>query len=458
GEGVLEPGRDARLERRQGGMRACGVPGHGAILTMGRAGRGDYNRRFVSNVTDDRMSQIAELLRPGQRIFVAGSVNEPGAVLAALRDATLPGNLRFIQFPIAGYNREDFTAYAPDARFTTFFMTPHLKDADPARLDFLPMQMRRVYDYVANNVDVVLLQVARGADGRLRLGPNVDFLGAALDSAATVIAEQNTAFTAPAGCPVIDEARIDALIEAHRPLHEMAAPAPDPAAEAIGALVAGEVRDGDCIQTGIGGIPAAILARLTDKNDLGLHGGLIDDGGMALIENGNVTGARKEIDRGVHVTGMALGSHAMMDWLAERPEVAFHGANYTHEVSVIGRLSGFVSVNSAVEVDLYGQVNAEMAGGRQISGTGGSVDFMRAARASAGGRSIIAMNATARGGSVSRIVPKVELVTALRTDVDLVVTEYGVARLRDAPLRSRAEALIEIAAPAFRDELRAAIP
>jgi 4-hydroxybutyrate CoA-transferase len=151
---------------------------------------------------------------------------------------------------------------------------------------------------------------------------------------------------------------------------------------------------------------------------------------------------------------MALGSRELLDWLAQTPTVQFRGADYTHETSVIGQLSRFVSVNSAVEVDLYGQINAEVAGGRQISGTGGSVDFMRAARASAGGRSVVAMTATARGGTVSRIVPKVELVTALRTDVDVVVTEYGVARLRDAPVRARAEALIEIAAPQFRDELR----
>lgn len=404
------------------------------------------------------MTDITALLEPGQRIFVAGSVNEPTALLAALKDSELPRNLHFIQFPIAGYNREDFTRYGPDASFTTFFMTPHLKDADPERLHFLPMQMRRVYDYLATNVDVVLVQVARGADGRLRLGPNVDFLGAALSAASRVIAELNESFVAPAGCPLVEEGDFDLMVTSRRDLHEMAAPVLDPAAEAIGALVAAEIRDGDCIQTGIGGIPAAILARLGDKNDLGMHGGLIDDGGMALIRQGNLTGAGKAIDRGRHVTGMALGSKALLEWLAETPEVQFHGANYTHEVSVIGQLSRFVSVNSAVEVDLYGQVNAEVAGGRQISGTGGSVDFMRAARASRGGRSIIAMNATARGGSVSRIVPRVELVTALRTDVDLVVTEFGVARLRDAPLEARAEALIEIAAPAFRDELRDAIP
>lgn len=404
------------------------------------------------------MTGIAELLAPGQRIFVSGSVNEPTALLAAVRAERLPAGLHFVQFPIAGYNREDFTAYAPDAHFTTFFMTPHLKDADPGRLHFLPMQMRRVYDYVSREVDVALIQVVRGRDGRLRVGPNVDFVAAAVSSARTVIAELNAGCVAPAGCPIIDEAGIDLLYRSDRPLHAPAPVTPDPISDAIGALVAAEVRDGDCIQTGIGAIPAAILARLGDKNDLGLHGGLIDDGGMALIRAGNVTGARKAIDRGVHVTGMALGSPELQAWLADEPAVTFRGADYTHEVSVIGQLANFVSVNSAVEVDLYGQVNAEVAGGRQISGTGGAMDFMRGARASSGGRSIVAMQATARGGTVSRIVPKVELVTALRTDVDLIVTEFGVARLRNAPLRERAEALIAIAAPQFRDELRAHVP
>ncbi len=185
-----------------------------------------------------------------------------------------------------------------------------------------------------------------------------------------------------------------------------------------------------------------------------MHGGLIDDGGMALIRNGNMTGANKPIDGGVHVAGMALGSCALLDWLAETPAVQFRGANYTHEVNVIRKLPQFVSVNSAVEVDLFGQVNAEVAGGRQISGTGGSVDFMRAAKASHRGRSIVAMNATARRGEVSRIVPRVELVTALRTDVDIVVTEFGVAQLRALSAVERARALIEIAAPEFRDSLR----
>lgn len=395
-------------------------------------------------------------LQPGQRIFVSGSSNEPSGLLEALRTALLPPDLHFIQFPLTGYNKKDFTAWHPSFHMTTMFMGPNLRAADPARLHFVPMHMRAIHDYLGRGVDVALIQVARGRDGRLRLGPNVDFIAGALASAKFVLAECNEAFTAPAGCPLIDEARIDGMLVTGRPLYEFRTPDIDAAASAIGAQVAGLIRDGDCIQTGIGAIPAAILESLRDKNDLGMHGGLIDDGGMVLIRNGNVTGARKPIDTGRHITGMAIGTHALMDWLADSPEVVFRSANYTHEVGAIRQLPNFVSVNSAVEIDLMGQVNAEYAGGRQISGTGGSVDFMRGARLSSGGRSIVAMTATARRGTASRIVPRVEVVTALRTDVDTVVTEYGVAEIRDLPLAARAEALTAIAAPEFRDELREA--
>ena len=392
-------------------------------------------------------------LKPGQRIFVSGSSNEPEGLLDALRTRALPDGLHFVQFPLSGYNRADFTAWHPTFQATTMFMGANLRKADPARLHFVPMQMRAIYDYLSRDIDVALIQVARGRDGRLRLGPNVDFTGAALACADFVLAELNEAFAAPAGCPLIDESRIDGMLVTNRPLYEFQSPAMDAAAIAIGERVAGLIRDGDCIQTGIGAIPAAILLALKDKNDLGMHGGIIDDGGMGLIVNGNVTGANKSVDAHRHVTGMAIGTQALTDWLAETPEVLFKGANHTHEVSIIRKLPGFVSINSAVEIDLIGQVNAEFAGGRQISGTGGSVDFMRGARLSPGGRSIIAMNATARGGTASRIVPRVEVVTALRTDVDTVVTEYGVAELRDLPLKARAEALIGVAAPEFRDGL-----
>ena len=401
------------------------------------------------------MKTLLACFRPGQRVYVAGSSNEPRGLLAHLATLDLPPDLAFIQFPLPGLNTTDFTALNETASITTFFMSPTLaKAADPNRVHFLPMQMRAVYDYLNTGVDVCLLQAAFDRNGVLRMGPNVDFNAAVLACAATVIVEVNQGFVAPASGLAIDRDRIDFVFESNEPLLELAAPQLDDTAIQIGQRVADLIQDGDCLQTGIGAIPAAILGQLSHKNDLGLHGGLLDGGGQALIQSGNVTGANKAIDRGCHVTGMALGNQAFFSWLSETPEVVFRAANYTHEVNVIRALEQFVSINSAVEVDLFGQVNAEVAGGRQISGTGGSVDFMRASKASKDGRSIVAMTATARGGTVSRIVPKVELVTALRTDVDIVVTEFGVAHLKTLSHRGRIDALIAIAAPEFRSSLR----
>ena len=397
---------------------------------------------------------LENLFKSSQRVFVAGSSNEPTALLNELRSTDLPPNLEFVQFPLAGYNATDFTQFNDSSSLTTFFMTPSLRDADPSRLNFLPMQMRAVFDYLRQDVDVALLQVAYDQDGVLRLGPNVDFIEAALQSATVRIAELNQSLVAPLGSIPIDPKEIDYLYESERALYEMPSPKLDEAALAIGSLVSELISDGSCIQTGIGAIPAAILSQLSNKNDLGMHGGLIDDAGMHLIQEGNLSGRVKTIDRELHVVGMALGSQNLYDWLSAQESVVFRGANYTHETSVISQIDDFVSINSALEIDLYGQINAEFTGGRQLSGTGGSVDFMRAAKSSRRGKSIVAMNATAKGGSVSRIVPKVELVTALRTDIDVVVTEFGVANLKNLPAGKRADALIDIAAPEFRDELR----
>jgi len=404
-------------------------------------------------------AQLRALLRPGMRVYVGGSMNEPTGLLETIAAAPdCAAGVTFVQFPLGALNRHDLSALHPDARVECFFMAPQLADGlAQGRVHFIPMQMRAIFAYLASQrFDVALLQVAYGRDGRLRLGPNVDFVAAAMTNARCVVAELNRAVVAPAGCPLIDAARFDLLIETQRPLLPFVNPEPDAVARTIASRVSTMIRDGDCIQTGIGAIPAAILAALRDKNDLGLHSGLIDDGAQALIEAGVMTGRAKAIDHGVHVTGVALGSAQLLQWLADRPDVTFRGADYTHEVAVIRQLDNFVSINSAVEVDLYGQINAEWVGGRQISGTGGSVDFMRAAKASRGGRSIVALNATARGGALSRIVPKVDMVTALRTDVDIVVTEFGVAELKDASAAARAEALIAIAAPEFRDALHAA--
>ncbi len=404
---------------------------------------------------------VLALLTPGATIYVGGSCAEPRGILDALTGMGLDvPDISYIQQPLGAVNQRDLSTLSPGASQRTFFMTPFLQDGlAVGRVEFVPMHMRTIFDHLQGSaIDVAILQGARDRNGELRFGPNVDYVDAVLESAKSIVIELNTSFTAPIGAPRIDPARIDLLVEteAARPTYPLSGS--DDTSDKIGELIAGLIHDGDCLQTGIGAVPAAILKNLEDRNDLGFHGGLMDNGIMDLINRGVINGRRKTLDGHQHVLGMALGDDTLLDWLANdaaAENVVFRSADYTHEISVISQIDNFVSVNSAIEIDLMGQVNAEVAGGRQISGTGGSVDFMRSAKASRNGRSIVAMASTARGGSVSRIVSKVSTVTALRTDVDIVVTEFGVADLRHASLASRREQLIAIAHPDFRDQLQA---
>ena len=409
------------------------------------------------------LKELSNLLTPGASVYVGGSCAEPRGLLDAIQTQCQGSSgVHYTQFPLGAVNQRDLTQLTPDATMSVFFMTPFIQDSfKEGSVNFIPMHMRTVFDYLSmTKLDVALLQAARDKNGELRYGPNVDFLDAVLANAKHIVVEENNSFVAPIGTKLVDTDQIDLLLDVGRekplfPVGEI-----DDVSKQIGEKIATLIKDGDCLQTGIGAVPAAILANLGEVNDLGFHGGLMDDGVLALIRNGNMNGSRKAIDKGKHILGMALGSEELLDWLAHdqmAEHVVFKSANYTHEVSVIGQLDNFVSVNSAVEIDLMGQVNAEVAGSKQISGTGGSVDFMRSAKASVGGRSIVAMASTARGGTVSRIVPQVNLVTALRTDVDIVVTEFGIAELRNESLASRAQRLIEIAHPDFRDELKAGL-
>ena len=409
------------------------------------------------------VDDFLDCLTPGSRVYVAGSCAEPRGLVELIDENREQLNgLHFIQQPLGVVNQRDFSSLVPDSTQRSFFMAPQLQPglAD-GRVEFVPMHMRAIFDYLKNTrLDVALLQAARDQHGVLRFGPNLDYVGAVLGNAKKVIIEENLDFVASQTAPEVDCAAAELIIPCHGGVPTYPLAEPDDTSAQIGSLIAGLIRDGDCLQTGIGAVPAAILNNLGERSDLGFHGGLMDDGVMQLIENGNLTGSRKGIDQHRHVLGMALGSEALLEWLAysdSASTVSFRSADYTHEASVIAQLDSFVSVNSAIEVDLHGQVNAEVAGGRQISGTGGSVDFMRAAKMSRGGRSIVAMSSTARRGSVSRIVPRVEVVTALRTDVDIVVTEFGTAVLKDASLNERARRLIAIAHPDFRDELTSVI-
>lgn len=406
--------------------------------------------------------EVADKLEPGMTVFVAGATAEPREILEALaRRGDRCAGVRFVSVSVPGMNGVDFSALHPEAKSTVFFATPENRESVAAgRVDFVPLQYRAIFDYLKHEleVDAVIVQLPpAGDDGNIAQGISTDFLPAVLDKAGLVIGEINSRQPAPADAPKLPLARLDLAVACDRPVPTFPVKEINDVARRIGRHVGELVRDGDCIQIGIGAIPDSILTALTDKNDLGVHSGMFTDGVMALANAGNITGRKKPLDKGKIVTGITLGSQALIEWAGNAPELMVRPVNYTHDVGVIRRIDNFVSINSAFEIDLFGQVNADMLGGRQMSGTGGSIDMMRGAALSHGGRSIIALNATAAGGKVSRIVAALAphtAATALRTDTDYVVTEYGARRIRHLPWLARAEALIEIAAPQFRDQLR----
>lgn len=303
--------------------------------------------------------------------------------------------------------------------------------------------------------DVGFVQVsAPDADGRCTLGVGIDYAADALAHTPVLIAEVNQRMPPTAGGPRLPLARFSAVVETDRPLLEAPASSPDGTELTIGRHVAGLIEDGDTVQFGVGSLPSAVLQALSGHADLGVHSGMISDAVLSLIDKGVITGTRKEIDPGVIVTGAALGSLDLYQRVPGLP-VEFRAASYTHAPGVLARLRSFVAINSAIEVDLTGQVGAERRRGVYVGAVGGQADFSRAA-CTTGARSIISLRSRSGGGSAIKPVLEGGTVTTPRTDVDYVVTEYGVARLRGAALAERARRLTAIAAPEHREALERA--
>jgi acyl-CoA hydrolase len=304
--------------------------------------------------------------------------------------------------------------------------------------------------------DVGLVQVAPpGADGFCSLGIGVDYAADAFPHTRRLIGEINQRMPATIGSPRIPLDRFAAVIHTDRPLAELPERAPDGVESAIAGHVAGLVSDRDTLQLGVGSLPTAVLQKLSGHRDLGVHSGLISAGVADLVDKGVITGAYKEIDPGLIVTGAALGRSDFYDRLPGLP-VEFKAASYTHAMATLGRLRRLVAVNSAIEVDLTGQVGAELRRGVYIGAVGGQVDFSHAA-ATSGARSIIAIRSCS--GSESTIQPRLRWgpATTGRADVDYIVTEFGAAELRGATLHQRAQRLIAIAAPQYREELQRSV-
>jgi 4-hydroxybutyrate CoA-transferase len=309
-------------------------------------------------------------------------------------------------------------------------------------------------------VDVAMITVSPPDKvGNVSLGVSVDYTHQAALSAGTVVAEVTPHMPRIGGNAILHVDQIDWFVPSDRRIIEMQPPKIGEIEQAIGRHISRLINDGDCLQLGIGAIPDATLSFLETKKDLGIHSEMISDGVMNLVEQGVVTCRRKNIHNSKIIITFAMGTQSFYEWLDDNSMIEAHPVDYTNNPFVIAQNDNMVSINSAIAVDLLGQVAADTLGPRQFSGVGGQVDFVRGARRSKGGRSIIAMPATAAKGQVSRIMPTLDpgqAVTTSRNDVDYVVTEYGIAHLRGKTVRQRVEALINIAGPDFREGLRKA--
>ncbi|VWB09509.1 acetyl-CoA hydrolase/transferase family protein [Burkholderia lata] len=326
-------------------------------------------------------------------------------------------------------------------------------------LDILPAHYSQLPELIRDGrlrIDVVMLQVSPPDEqGRYSLGLAREYLVEAVKHARAIVAEVHPDVPWTYGSPTLGAADIDLLVESDASFPEAAATAPGPVELAIGRHVASLVEDGATLQTGIGSIPDAVMAALHDKRDLGVHTGSIGDGIAALCEAGVVTNARKTIDAGITVGGVIIGSERVRRFAHRNPALELRGTEYTHNPYVLRRIDRFVAINSAVEVDLTGQINAEAIGGTYVGAVGGVGDFLRAAQASRGGVPVVALPSTA--GRHSRIVPRVSgPVTIPRSDACVIVTEYGIADLRGLSLAQRIPRMIAIAHPDHREQLERA--
>lgn len=325
-------------------------------------------------------------------------------------------------------------------------------------MEFIPAHVSSLPGFIGREIpcDVALIQVSGPRpDGRYSYSLSSDYTVEAVEKARIVIAELNR--NAPeTNCAVgLDPARIDILVESDRPLLQMPRAPVNALDKAIAAKLSDFIEDRSTLQIGYGAVPEAIIATLGDRRDLGLHTGVIGDSVIDLIERGVISNAYKEVLPGVSVTGALWGTDRLYRFVHRNPDILLSRIVQTHAPEPLARLSRLVSINSAIEVDLTGQVNAEQVGRDYIGAIGGQVDFVRAGARAAHGASIIALASTARGGTVSKIVARLDgPVTTARSDVDVIATEHGAVRLKGLSLEARVKLLIGIAAEPFREQLQ----
>lgn len=408
-------------------------------------------------------AQAVQQIKSGQRVVVAHACGEPSIILDALvANAAQYENVEIIHMVAMGKAAYCQPQYDKNFHHNAFFLGGSTRAAAAeGRVDFTPVYFSEIPSLLREDLrpNVTLLQCSPpDAHGYVSLGVSVDYTKPAAEASDLIIAQVNQNMPRTLGDSFLHVTQIGCLVEADTPVIELAPPKIGDVERAIGENVASLVRDGDTLQLGIGDIPDAVLLFLKEKNDLGIHTEMFSDGVVELVEAGVITNKAKTLHRGQSVATFLMGTRRLYDYVNNNPAVAMYPVDYVNDPYVIGQNDNLVSINSCVQVDIMGQVVSTSAGLRQISGVGGQVDFVRGANLSKGGRAIMAMPSTTGKGKISKIVPFLDqgsAVTTTRNEVNYVITEYGIAKLKGKSLRQRAEALIRIAHPDFRDELTA---
>ena len=403
-------------------------------------------------------------VQSGMRVYIQPGCAEPETLVEALlRRGPAVRDVELVHMMTMGAAPYVAPEMAGHFRHNAVFIGANVREAiNDGRADYTPVylsEIEELFESGALAIDVALIEVSPpDAHGFCSFGVGVDTTLTAAKCARYVVAQVNDQMPRTYGDSFIHVSKIDAVVESSRPLCAMKKPEITDMHVAIARNVAGLIDDGSVLQTGIGGIPDAVLPFLADRKDLGVHSELVSDGVMPLIDAGVITGARKNFKPRKIILGFALGSKQLFDYVDDNPIFEFHPTAYTNDPALIARNDKMVAINSALQVDLTGQVCSDSIGTYFYSGIGGQVDFLRGASRSKGGKPIIALPSTAKNGTVSRITPMLDPgagVVTSRGLIRYVVTEYGVAYLHGKSIRERAKALIEIAHPKFREELYA---
>lgn len=402
-------------------------------------------------------------IKSGNRVAIAHACSEPITLVDAMVEFADEYDYKDVEIVHMVPMRKPAYCQAEMSgkfRHNGLFLGMGTKDAVASgRADFTPVFFSEVPNLLRTTLtpDVALLQVSEPDEhGYCSYGLSCDYTKAASEAAKMRIAQVNKNMPRTLGDNFIHLKDLDYIVPVDTPIIQLQPPVISDVQRKIGENIASLVNDRDCLQLGIGAIPDAVLLFLKNKHDLGIHSEMFSDGVVELIEAGVITNKYKQIDVGQCVASFLMGTDRLYSYVNNNPSVRMMPVDYVNDPRVICQNDNVVSINSCVEVDLMGQVCSEAIGLKQISGVGGQVDFVRGARMSRGGRTIIAMPSTAAGGTVSKIVGFLTQgapVTTSRNDVDYIVTEHGIAQLYGKTLRERGRKLIKIAAPEFREEL-----